>query len=272
MIGHNINPTELDYDIENRWYDSSNNVSTHVSRVKDSDTWVCYRSWRSGSNETEFVIKDIGWFDVEAVELDVEMIAEELRSESGELAEHYPDLADDLRASADDLAEGLVDNWSRGAEELVGDAAYDGTLSMDGTFAWVSHVEEGISIDVEYALSDVGIDDREGIAQDIAHDALFTAVKEHRDSWRNPHAEYMGRLVFDDCPEWHLRALELEQNSVLQKKWALAQVAALLEAGKSQRAIADELGIAESTTSEHVARLRDLRAKAQWTIEHTEAF
>ena len=77
-------------------------------------------------------------------------------------------------------------------------------------------------------------------------------------------------VACEQLEPWHLRAIVLEENSVLANKTQLAKTAALLEAGHSQREIATKLGLAESTTSEHVSRLNDLLRKAQWTVEHVE--
>jgi hypothetical protein len=263
---YEIDPTELDYDTENRWHDSTNNISNALCRIKDTDVWVCYRTWQTGPNESDSAIKGMGKFDVEAVKLDTDAMVEYIRDEAAEMREsEYAALADTLASNAETLAEKLETEWAAGVEHLVGDAAYDGFLNNDSTLAWVSHVDEAFSHEADAALGEVGVEDSHGFAHDIVRMALYEAVQEHCDSWRNPHAEYVGRLTFEAEP-WKLRALELEQNSVLKNKPELAKTKALLEEGHDYREIADRLGKSNSTVSRQKSQLQEWEERAAWTV------
>jgi len=267
---YDIDPTELEYDTENGWRDSTNNVSNTMSRIEGSDLWVCYRSWQTGPSESEHSIKGLGEFTVEAVELDHGFILEEIREEAEELAdiEDYSDFAEKLMAQAPELAEKVADEWASGVEEIVGDAAYEGYLHHDGTFAWVSHVEEAYYPETEYAIKDVGIEDTsDGIAYDIVRGALSAAVDKHCDSWRNPHAEYIGRLEFE-VELWELRALELHQNGVFRGMMETARVEALRETGKRPSKIADILDVNPSTVTRHKTRADEWLDRADWTVKN----
>ena len=266
---YDIDPSELEFDIENGWRDSTNSVSNTMSRIKGSDLWVCYRSWQTGPSEFDYAIKGVGEFTVEAVELDDESIVEQIRTEAEEVAdiEDYRDFADELKAHAPELAEAVVGEWAFGVGEIVGDAAYEGYLNLDGTLAWVSHVEEAYHYEVEVALTDVGIDDKDGIAYDIVYQALADAVSQHRDSWRNPHAEYIGRLKFEVEP-WELRALELYQNGVFRGMMETARVQALRETGMRPSDIASVLDVNPSTVTRHKNRADEWLNRAEWTAEN----
>jgi hypothetical protein len=267
---YEIDPTELEYDTENGWRDSTNSVSNTMSRIKGSDLWVCYRSWQTGPSEFDHSIKGLGDFTVEAVELDHEFIVEQIREEADEVAdiEDLSDFAAELKTHAPELAEKVAEEWAFGVEELVGDAAYDGYLNHDGTFAWVSHVEEAYYHETKHAIKDVGIEDTpDGIAQDAVRAALSAAVNKHCDRWRNPHAEYIGRLKFE-VEAWELRALELNQNGVFGGMMETARVQALRETGKRPSEIADILDVNPSTVTRHKTRADEWLDRAHWTVEN----
>lgn len=270
-----IDPTEIEYDVENQTRDTTNNRTNHVSRIKGTDIWVAYRTWHSGPSEMSHSVKGIGRISFEAVDLDTDDMAAKIREEAASLRVADSDdddalsLADELVEKADGLAKALETGWQVTSTEYgPRDALYDGWAGVDATTVWVSHVEEAIGHEAEDALHEVGIEkDEYGSAMDIARQTLYDGVSQRRDRWLRPHLDYEARLSFDAEP-WELRAIEFEQKSVLQNKMQLAKTAALLREGRPQREIAETLGLAASTTSEHVSRLEDLLDRAVWTTKN----
>ncbi|MFC6723407.1 hypothetical protein ACFQE1_03155 [Halobium palmae] len=267
---YDIDPTELEFDIENGWRDSTNGVSNTLSRIKGSDLWICYRSWQTGPNEFDHSIKGLGEFSVEALELDQEFLVEQIQvgAEGITDAEADSDVAEELKTYAPELAQKVAAEWALGVKEIIGDAAYDGRLGHDGTVAWLSNVEVAHFYETKNAIKDIGIEDTpNGIVHSIVRGALSAAVNKHCDEWRNPLADYLGRLEFEVDP-WELRALELYQNGVFRGMIETARVQALRETGKRPSEIADILDVNPSTITRHKNRADEWLDRAKWTVEN----
>lgn len=275
---YDIDPTELDYDAENRTKDSQNNRTNCVSRIKGTDLWVAYRTWQTGPSEYDSAIKGIGRVSFKSVDLDTDHIAEAIRGEAERMFDGAPDddeeaaaLADELTMKADELAEALEKGWQYTSTEYTPrDDLHEGMAAVDGTTAWVSHVEEAIGHEAADALEEVGIgQDDHGSAMDIAKQALYEGVQQRRDRWRRPHLDYEARLTFDVEP-WELRALELQQQGVFSSMPETARVYALLETGMRKSDIADKLDVNPSTVTRHSNRAEEWIGRAEWTAENVE--
>lgn len=274
---YDIDPTELDYDESTRssTKDSTNNRTNVLGRLADSDIWVAYRSWQTGPNEYDYAIKGIGRLSVRGVDLDTEAVAETIRDETSEYIRDGPDewdetteLLSELAERADEVAAELDEAWQYASEEVVGDAIYEGLANVDGTTAWSSHVEEAFGYEVRDALEAAGIEqDEHGCVVDFTRQGLAAGVRKRRDHYLRPHLEYEVKMEFEIEP-WELRALELQQQSVLANKPELAKVKALREEGHRQAEIAEMLEKSPSTVSRQVSQLEEWEARAEWTVRN----
>ncbi|ELZ88843.1 hypothetical protein C453_01240 [Haloferax elongans ATCC BAA-1513] len=275
---YDIDPTKLDYDVENRTKDSQNNRTNYVSRIRGTDLWVAYRTWQMGSSEYDYAIKGIGRVSFESVDLDTDHIAETICDEAERMLSSAPDddeeaaaLADELTMRADELAEALERGWQYTSTEYTPrDHLYEGMAQVDETTVWVSHVEEAISHEAVDALEEVGIEqDDHGSVIDVVRQALYEGVQQRRDHWIRPHLDYEACLTFDAEP-WELRALELHQNGVFRGMMETARVQALRETGKRPSEIADTLDVNPSTITRHKNRADEWLGRAEWTAENVE--
>lgn len=270
---YDIDPAELEFgpqDKRNSWKDSTNNRRNHLKQLNDSDLWVCYRTWQTGPNEYSSAIKGIGKFSVEAVDLDTEFMADYIRNEAEAIAEYPEDeeLGKELIENAEELATEVEEQWAAGVGEIVSDSAYEGYLNIDGTYAWVGHVEEAYSHEVKWALSDCDIEDNDaGRGSEIVREALSDAVRKHRDRYRNPHAEYIGRLSFEIEP-WQLRAIELQQNGGFPYK--TSRVVALNEVESYKQDVAERLEVNPSTVTRHLDRANRIMEESRWNVRNVE--
>lgn len=269
---YEIDLAELEFDVENRTRDSTNNVTYKLARIEDTDLWVSYSSSQTGPSEVATSIKGIGRLSTSGVELDTDVIADALREkaedrqETGDDRTETDDKIQAVADHADELAEVLADEWAHGAEIVVDEAIYDGMAAVSGRKAWSGHVEEALYYEVEDGLRTVGLEeDDHGIVADVAKQSLYAGVQELRDRWLKPHLEYEVELEFEIEP-WELRAIELQQNSVLPEK--TARVWALKESGKRNAEVADELGIDASTVTRQVSRAERMIEESEWTVEN----
>jgi hypothetical protein len=270
---YDIDPAELEYEIRCKTYDSTNNRTDYLGKLKDSDIWVAYRTWQTGPSETSFAIKGIGRLSTNGVSLDTEQIADSIREQA------TTDIRDDrdewgetdekltiLVENADEVAAALESGWQWGSEEVVHESIIDGYAGINQTRAWVSHVEEAYSYEVEEALRDADVDeDSNGRVYDHARQALSDAVANLRNSWLKPHLEYEVGLDFE-VESWELRALELHQNGVFRGMMETARVQALRETGKRPSEIADILNVNPSTVTRHKTRADEWLDRADWTV------
>lgn len=205
MSDYDIDPTELEYGVRCKTYDSTNSRTNYLGKVKNSDIWIAYRTWQTGPSETSYAIKGIGRLSTNGVSLDTEQIADSIRERA------TTDIRDDrdewnetdeqlitLVANADAVAAALESKWQWGSEEVVHESIIDGYAGINQTSAWVSHVEEAYHYEVEEALRDAGVDeDSNGRVYDHARQALSGAVARRRNSWLKPHLEYEVSLDFE---------------------------------------------------------------------------
>lgn len=270
-----IDVDDLEFDTKCSTRDSTNNITYTLARIDGTGLWVHYSTTQTGPREYTNHIKGVGELSLNAGEVDTETIAETIRDEAtrrarddreewGETDEKLSTLAE----AADEVADHLETGWQYGSLELLGDAIYEGIAGIDNGRAWVSHVEEAFYYEAEGALDDAGLEtDDHGMVEDVTRQGLVEAVRQKRNSWLKPHLEYEVHLEFDTTP-WHLRALELEQNSVLPEK--TARVVAMLEAGLTQSEVADELDVNPSTITRQRKRANRMIDEAKWTVENVE--
>lgn len=260
---YDLTPEDFEAQISNKWRDTVNAVSTHLVQVADSDVWICYRRWQEGPNQYGTAIKGIGNITVDALSLDRDKIAEHIRSEVEVISSRgdLDDYAESLSNNADALAEAVASVWESAAENIIHDGIYEGDAHVDRKTAWASHVEEAMYYEADRAVTDVGVDDVQGIATDIVRKALYEIVKGIGNS-RQENVDYIATLEFEASP-WKIRALELRQNGVFSAMPRTAEVQALRESDRSQSEIADLLGMDPSTVSQHSTRADDVLGRAQ---------
>jgi len=271
---YDVDPTKVEADIVNKWRDTNNgNVLTVLKRVEHPDCWLLYQEFQTAPYEFETEIKGFGSFRIEAVDLDTDTIADYIREEAKQLGEaestdaEITALVDTLTKEADAMAEEAAEQWSRGVQEVLDDSAYNGVLGIDGTFVWVGHVEEAMHYEAKSTLPTLGIEDVSGLACGILKEALYEAVDKHRSRWKNPYAEYIGRLVFEPIP-WRLRAIELQQQGGFPEK--TAQVLALKEQGEKNSDIATRLDVSDSNVTQHLSRANRIVSEANWTVDNVD--
>jgi hypothetical protein len=216
---YSIDPTELEYETECTTYDSTNSRTNYLGKVKNTRTWVAYRTWQTGPDELSYSIKGVGRLKTNGVSLNSEQIAETLRERAIRDIRDDPDERDEtdeklafLFTSAEKVAAELESQWQWGAREVVTEAISDGYAGINETTAWVSHVEEAYHYEVKQALQDARVaEDSNGRVYDHTKRALSDAVSDLRNSWLTPHLEYKVNLDFDAEPR-ELRALERKQK------------------------------------------------------------
>jgi hypothetical protein len=272
---YEIDPTELEYEARCKTYDGTNSRTNYLGKLKNSDIWVAYRTWQTGPSETSFAVKGVGRLSTNGVSLDTEQIADSIRErattdirddrdEWGETDEKLSVLVE----NADEVAAALESGWQWGAEEVVHESIIDGYAGINQTTAWVSHVEEAYSYEVEGALRDADVDeDSNGRVSKHTKRALSDAVAGLRNSWLKPHLEYQVSLDFEVEP-WELRALELHQNGVFRGMMETARVQALRETGKRPSEIADVLDVNPSTVTRHKTRADEWLDRSDWTVKN----
>lgn len=140
-------------------------------------------------------------------------------------------------------------------------------LTPDG-----NHVRLGISIqDVEpqtkFGASDVevflnGLSNVSDVVDSVHSDPSFDT------DWA-----ICGEVAFSIVESWELRAVELHYCGPIPSM-ELSRVAALLWCSpvETQAEVADRLGKAESTVSEHVSRLEELMAGIEWFVMNRSNF
>ena len=272
---YDIDPTELEYEIRCKTYDSTNSRTNYLGKLKNSDIWVAYRTWQTGPSEMSFAVKGVGRLSTNGVSLDTEQIADSIRERA------RTDIRDDrdewdetdeklsvLVENADEVAAALESEWQWGSEEVVHESIIDGYAGINQTRAWVSHTEEAYHYEVEAALRDAEVnEDSNGRVYDHARQALSDAVANLRNSWLKPHLEYEVSLDFEVEP-WELRALELYQKGVFGGMIETARLQALRETGKRPSEIADVLDVNPSTVTRHKNRADEWLDRADWTVEN----
>jgi DNA-binding CsgD family transcriptional regulator len=271
---YDIDPLGLDYDDErsNGWLDSTNNRRNHLNQLQESDIWVCYRTYKTGRSEYDSTLKGIGRLSFEGVSLDTEGMASGIRDSIEELGgksdphEIEPEVAEELLESAEELAEEIASEWQRGCEEVLMEAACNGHVNVSGKYCWTEVTEPYIH-DIDHALHKTEFDLRGTRAPAILQEVLAESVASRRESWRDPHAEYMGYAQFGLEP-WELRSLELMQNGRIPKQ--TAKTLALHEHGKKNREIANELDVDPSTVTRHLNRAERIVKESQWTVEKVD--
>lgn len=272
---YEINIDDLEFDVKNSTKDSTNNIRYTLARVSGAKLWVHYSTTQTGPSEWTHHLKGIGTLSVEGVDLDTDTVVETIRDEAdrrvrddrdewGETDDQLSDLAE----QADDVAEALEKDWQQGCEIITDDHIYDGVVGVGNGRVWSGHVEEAYYHEAENVMRDLGIeDDEHRIVSDVVRQGLVEGVRKLRNRWLKPHLEYEARLEFDVEP-WQLRAIELEQNSVLPER--TSRVVAMLEAGIQRSAIADELGVNPSTITRQADRANRMIDEAKWTTENVE--
>lgn len=271
-----IDPLALEFDIENRWRDSTNSITRHLDRIDGTDIWVSWSSWKTGDGPAT-AIDGIGRWSIEAADLETKTMTASIIDEADRLEAADVDggaqLAEALREHAEEFADELETNWAHGVGEVVGDAIHEGYAAVEKRVVWTSHVEEALYFEAEMAWKDLSkkhdiedIDADHG-GQSILQQALYDAVSQLRRRFKMQHAEYVGRLDFEVEP-WELRALELRQHSSLGG-WEQCRLQALRERKTmTQTQMAEALGINQSTVSRQLAAVDDRLEKARWTVKN----
>jgi len=200
-----IDPTELDYDMKTKTSTKHDNTRHVLGRIEDTETWIMYTSWQVGPSEYQQSIKGIGHISFNGKSLDTDSLAEKIRhnaqSDIREDESEWTDTDVKLNAlveNADEVATELALQWEYGCEEVCGNHAYDGTVTVENTTVSVGHVEEAYYYETEHALHNCGIEeDGEGRVLDQTRQSLSSQVSEqYRNRYRHPHAEYVADLEF----------------------------------------------------------------------------
>lgn len=266
-----IDPTDIEHEIEHSDRNSTRGVTYHLARVPDTDVWLHYTTFRT-EDGIGYSIRDIGYLTHKAPDLSTNQIASQIRDEVDEATVLDADIADDLRDSADEIADNLDDEYTNAVGMVMeynvhveGGVHVDaGVMSSSDTDPYTIEVRRAVPDDLRDA-------DDTGTVIDIVRRAYIDAVHSARPSNAGDHHEYAAYIALDDVDSddmWQLRAVELRQQSVLPRQ--TARVQALRETGMRQREIADTLDIDDSTVSRHVSRADDLIEQAQWTVDHVE--
>lgn len=248
-----------DTDIDNRSMDGTRNITYYVARLRGSDNivpggiWIAHKDTQTGPNEVTSVVTGIGTIDVEAIELDEELVADSIRSELND------DVSDDRVA---ELAEHAIGNWKVACEIRCRELLRDGLVGVDSDHRLSTGFPEnpvsvGLSKDVECSTEDV----------DAAKWGISNAVSELR-NWHTETAEGFARLEFTSIEDWQLRAYELFQQSVLANKPELAKTKALIDEGHDYAEIAEMLEKSSSTVSRQTGQISEWEKRALWTVEH----
>lgn len=278
---YDIDPTELDYDesLTNHTSDPTNAPAYRLAQLDDADLWVAFS--RSAANNPDgyvYTTYGIGRLSLSAPDLDTDALADQLREHAqqysgDESSETVAAVMDAITSNAERVAADLADEWARGAEEIVSEAVNDGIAGIRGTRAWVGHVEDAFRVEAEWVLKDLlsehGLEESEHrFGRTVLRNALSAVVCDRRSRLQRD-MEYEARLKFEVEP-WELRALELEQNSVLKNKLELAKVAALREVCDEQREIADRLDKHFTTVSRQLSQVDDWLDRSQWTVRNLD--
>lgn len=189
------NPTDFDIGTVNTQYDSANSQRIRLVHLPDSSTWVHYTRSKIGASPTEYAhtICGIGSLIITGITLDADDIADTIRHRA------EIDQLDNLYGKADPVAENAVEEYRRAAEEVVGEAVYNGTACIDKKRAWQGHVPEAFQYEAEWALKDTDIDsDHPGRAIDIVRGAISSEAQSHAPRL-GPHAEYIVWIDFGDA-------------------------------------------------------------------------
>lgn len=260
-----IDPTDIEYDTE--YSTPAGDKTYHLAQIAGTRIWVHYTTFRT-SDGTGYDIRGVGRLTYTAPDLPVDDLAAGIRDRADQLAEEHEesaDLAADLRDRAESIADALAGKWEWSVSEEVGHAD---TMHLAAGVVSVRAVEP-YHIEVREVMPD-DIDDEHGDAYDIIMESYIDAVNRALPSTAGTNDEYAAliNLSMDDDDAWRLRAVELEQRSVLSGSMQTARVYALREEGYRQADIAEELGIHRSTVSRHVSRAKTAIERAEWTVDH----
>lgn len=284
LAGLDLKPQDIDFDIENHWRDSSTDSSNYLSRIDGTDLWVAYRTWKTDPNQWCSALEGIGRLSIVGIDLDTDVITDMIREEVNrhllalqEGHEAEAGLYRDVATNAEVFARRLADQWTKKVgPEVLRKATFGGSAGINERFVW-TEFDDSFEKEVQEAWLDVGFsvgdESLEGQPKDNVNNALrmglHDAVERQKTRWRNPHANYIGRVRFE-AEAWEVRALELEQKSVFQNKPRLSQSMALREEGHRQSEAAKILGVSPPTISQHWSRQDDLLERAHWTLENVE--
>lgn len=268
MANFDIDPTDIEFDIENSQHNNTRGATYHLSRIQDTRIWVHYTTYKTPDG-LGYNIRDMGYLSYDVPDLSTDRMADQIQSELDDAPALDKDVATALRDRADEIADDLNDEWHDAVEEVMSDVSHEGVLHVDSGVISASDIEP-YAYELQWAIpDDIRDADDTGVAYGIVREAYQDAAKSAKPNNAGAHDEYGAYIDLDDVDDdnaWQLRAVELEQHSVLPRQ--TARVQALREQGMQQREIADMLGIDKSTVSRHVSRADDHIKRAEWTVEN----
>lgn len=194
----------------NRDHDSSHSVTDHL--IRTGEEWIAVQTWTEVGGGSGVAVKDYGeTLQVEALELDRDLIADRIRSEALDAIDTHEAVGRPVKPftaivrNDTEVADDLVTRWQTGSEQVVKERLYEGFAGWTGRTAWSAYEDEAIYIEAdrattwfieEHVTGDVS-DDVEATIDDIFVQALHDALGDHR-SRRTPHLDYAAEVMLVD--------------------------------------------------------------------------
>lgn len=287
----NIDPEDLDFVNGSRVSGvGDRDYSSYLGKIKGTDLWINYNRALTGMNPTEHAINvhSVGTLNVEPGGLNTHEIARQIEEHAWELSEKKATDGYDIRLpkdritavsdNADAIAENMVEHWTAGARNALGDAIYqhEGVsmrkiyqhegISMRKDLVWLGHVPDAFHYEVKWALKDeAGFDDARYHKEDPLYDGIRDILRSHASKRDCRNCEYWGRIDLES-EKWERRFVELLANSNLPTE--IARVVALNELDHTTSEIAETLDKSPSAVSHQLSRAQEIVNESSWTANN----
>jgi len=143
----------------------------------------------------------MGQLDMVAPDLDTDSLKTAVVQNLGKLIRDDKDEWEDTDRQAaellddvDSVVDALETEWQHGAEEVVTESMYSGTVGVDSAYAWASHVEEAYYYEIKEVLRQHGIENFTHHVESQLRQSLSDVVQKRQNRWVKPHMEYELRI------------------------------------------------------------------------------